>query len=69
MDEIESLNKVQCFDAYREEQFSMKIDILLNILDYPGHNKLFHCVGKFIIANSPQMEATASLRLGPPVCS
>ena len=55
VDEIKSLNKVQCFDAYREEQFSMKIDILLNILDYPGHNKLFHCVGKFIIANSPQI--------------
>lgn len=47
VDEIRSFNDVQCYDAYLEEHFDMKIDILFHILDYPGHNKLFHCVGKY----------------------
>lgn len=46
VDEITSLNTMQCYDAYQEEYFDMKVDILLDILDYPGHNKLFHCNGK-----------------------
>ena len=47
VDEILSLSGKKCYDAYRDEYFEMKVDILMNVLDYPGQNKLFHCVGKY----------------------
>lgn len=50
VDEIVSLNSLQCYDGYQEEYFDIKIDILFHILDYPGHNKLFHCVGELYSA-------------------
>ena len=56
VDEITSLNNKLCFDAYQEENFNLKVDILLHVLDYPGHNKLFHCHGKCeicMVANFP----------------
>ena len=46
VDEITSLNNKLCFDAYQEENFNLKVDILLHVLDYPYHNNLFHCHGK-----------------------
>lgn len=55
VDEIQSLNSTQCYDGYRDEVFNMKVDIILNILDYPGHNKLFHCVGKFLVYLSSKL--------------
>lgn len=46
VDEITTLNGSRCFDAYRNEEFDMQVDILMHILDYPGQNKLFHCAGE-----------------------
>jgi hypothetical protein len=46
VDEILDLNNSDCYDAYRKEHFKLKIDIFMTIADYPGMNKVFHCVGK-----------------------
>ena len=46
VDEIVGLNNRDFFDAYQNEKFKLKIDILLHILDYPGQSKLFHSAGK-----------------------
>ena len=51
VDEIMKLDNSVCFDAYRHENFKIKITLLMHILDYPGQNKLFHCAGKFITVN------------------
>ncbi len=40
------LESLECYDAYRNEQFKMNVNIMMNVLDYPGQNKLFHCIGK-----------------------
>lgn len=45
VDEIETLNGLSFYDAYRREHFSLKVDIMLHVLDYPGQNKVFHCQG------------------------
>ena len=41
VDEIVGLNNRDFFDAYQNEKFKLKIDILLHILDYHGQSKLF----------------------------
>lgn len=46
VDEINELNGSKFYDGYRDEHFSLKVDILLHVLDYPGQNKVFHCQGK-----------------------
>ena len=46
VNEIQEMNGSLFFDGYREEQFEMKIDIMMHVLDYPGQNKLFHCGGE-----------------------
>lgn len=47
VEEILDLNSSVCYDAYRKEQFELNIDILMTIVDYPGLNKVFHCVGEY----------------------
>lgn len=46
IDEITSLNNSECYDAYHKEVFLLNIDILMTVVDYPGLNKVFNCVGK-----------------------
>ena len=48
VDELLSLQGSECYDAFKDEHFKMKVDIFMNVLDYPGQNKLFHCVGKYV---------------------
>lgn len=43
VDEIFELQNTPVYDALHDEEFNLKITITLNILDYPGQNKLFHC--------------------------
>lgn len=45
VDEILKLNNSDCYDAYCKENFKLKIDIFMTTVDYPGMNKVFHCVG------------------------
>lgn len=45
IDEIIQMNKTTVYDAYQDELFTLEVTILFNILDYPGHNKVFHCQG------------------------
>lgn len=45
VDDIMALEKVMVYDAYRKENFNLKGNILLHILDYPGQNKLFKSQG------------------------
>ena len=47
VDELLELNGTILFDAFKNEKFSLKANIVLHILDYPGQNKLFHCHGEF----------------------
>ena len=49
VDEILQLNGSQLYDGYHKEHFSLSVDILLHVLDYPGQNKVFHCQGKLIL--------------------
>lgn len=46
VEEILLINNSLCFDGYKNEEFKMKIDVCMHILDYPGQNKLFHCGGE-----------------------
>ena len=48
VDEIIRLNGMKCYDAYKDEEFHLKVGILMHVLDYPGHNKLFHCHGEYL---------------------
>lgn len=45
VDDILDLEKVTVYDAYRNEKFTLKGNILLHILDYPGQNKVFKSQG------------------------
>ena len=49
VDELLQINGSTVYDSYRNEYFNLEITILLNILDYPGHNKVFHCQGMWSI--------------------
>jgi hypothetical protein len=46
---VDELNGSTFYDSYRGEHFSLKIDVLLHVLDYPGQNKVFHCQGKVLV--------------------
>ena len=35
------------YDSYKKEQFHLQAKIVINILDYPGHTKVFHCNGEY----------------------
>lgn len=50
VDELSELNGSMVFDAYQNTMFSLKADIFLHILDYPGQNKVFHCNGECYLA-------------------
>ena len=45
VDELIQMNGLQVLDAYREETFELKAQLLLHVLDYPGQNKVFHTQG------------------------
>lgn len=49
IDEMLQINNTEVYDAYRNEFFTLEVTILLNILDYPGHNKVFHCQGMCLV--------------------
>ena len=44
-DELQELNKLKICDAYQNAMFSLKIEILLNIMDYAGIGKVFKVSG------------------------
>ena len=48
VDDIMHLNTLKVHDGYRNETFSLKADIVLNIFDYPGQNKVLHCQGMLV---------------------
>ena len=48
IDEIKSLNSKQIYDAHQQNWFSLQVELLLHVADYPGQNKLFHCHGEYI---------------------
>ncbi len=48
VDELITINGSKLYDAYRNEDFSLKVKVVLNVFDYPGQNKVFHCQGKYM---------------------
>ena len=47
VDDILDLHNKPVYDALHEQVFNRQISITLNILDYPGQNKVFHCQGMY----------------------
>ena len=47
VDEVLSLNGVKVYDGYRNEQFQLQANIILQVFDYPGQKKVLKCVGKY----------------------
>ena len=45
VDEMLELTNKKIFDAYQQATFTLKIDILLYVLDYPGISKVFNTKG------------------------
>ena len=45
VDEILDLHNKPVYDALHDQVLNLQISITLNILDYPGQNKVFHCQG------------------------
>lgn len=45
VDDILDLEKLVVYDEYRKEHFTLKGNILLHVLDYPGQTKLFKSQG------------------------
>ena len=45
VDELLEITGSTVFDAYRNAPFTLKVELLLYILDYPGICKLFGIVG------------------------
>ena len=45
VDELLSLSNSQIYDAYRQADFNLKVEILFYVLDYPGVGKLFNVHG------------------------
>ena len=43
VDDILHLNTLAVYDGYKEDSFSLKASVVLNILDYVGLNKVLHC--------------------------
>ena len=46
VDELSQLDGSNVFDAFQNNTFSLKVNLLLHIFDYPGQNKIFHCHGE-----------------------
>ena len=46
VDDIQHLSGSEVYDAYMKQKFVLRASIMLNILDYPGQNKIFHCNGE-----------------------
>lgn len=46
VNDIVALNKLTVYDGYADEMFDLKANIVLNIFDYPGQNKVLHCLGE-----------------------
>ena len=46
VEELQQLNGESVFDSFQNNYFSLKADVFLHVLDYPGQNKLFHCHGE-----------------------
>ena len=44
-DDMASLNGVEMYDGMTKDVFTLKANLLLYVLDYPGQNKVFHCQG------------------------
>ena len=47
VDEVIHLNKLIVYDAFKKENFQLKVNINLHIFDYPGQNKVLKCQGNF----------------------
>lgn len=45
VDDILHLNTLKVYDGYKDEMFPLKANIILNIFDYPGQNKVLQCQG------------------------
>lgn len=43
--EILSLTVKELFDSYKQAPFTLKIDVLSNVLDHPGVGKVFNLMG------------------------
>lgn len=48
IDDIMDLNTLTIYDGHADETFNLKANIVLNIFDYPGQNKVLHCQGELI---------------------
>ena len=48
VDDIMHLNTLTIHDGYKQDTFSLKANIVLNIFDYVGQNKVLQCQGVFI---------------------
>ncbi len=48
VDDLAQLNKITLYDAHRNEQFKLQVNILLTVCDYPGQNKVFDTQGMYI---------------------
>ena len=49
VDEVTQLNTLTLYDASKKECFSLSVNILLNIFDYPGQNKVLKCQGMYML--------------------
>ena len=47
---ILSLNGVRVYDGYHNEHFQLKANVILQVFDYPGQNKVLKCVGEYYVA-------------------
>ena len=45
VDELLAISNREIFDAYQGAPFSLKVDILMYVLDYPGISKVFNILG------------------------
>ena len=41
VDELQELNRLKIYERYHNAMFNSKVEILLNIMDYPGIGKVF----------------------------
>lgn len=65
VDEILELQNTPVYDALHDEQFNLQISITLNILNYPGQNKLFHCQGMCELCRTMCMHMLLTVLLYP----
>ena len=43
VEELLNLQNKKIYDAHEEQMFSLRVEIILHILDYPGIGKVFKC--------------------------